>query len=350
MNQIKQIKKQDVKDYKGIGRLSKKEVMNYLKNYYPKLGTIETIRNINKNNIRGSKFLVKIKNKKYIFTNYYEDIKPKDMNEIYSIVSYCKENNIRVHEIILNKNKKFVDTKRKCYLLKYYPGNIFHDSKKEIRDIAKNIALMHKALKQITKKNVRKNSTEYKILTLKELKSIEINLQKKKLNSHEIIIKNDFNYIKKSIVAHKKNSLLIKKSKMSKQIIHNDLHPKNIIMKKEIVNCIIDFNSMRTGIVIEDIALSSFRFACFYPKSIKQIYQQINYFLKNYNNVNKIKLDMKIYEFFIFDYLLSRLSFILRNEFFNNSSLWFHDYSQFKKFIMIAEKLMITSRYQNLKT
>ena len=46
------------------------------------------------------------------------------------------------------------------------------------------------------------------------------------------MIKNDFDNLRKTIIVHKKNSRIVRKSEMSSQLIHNDLHPKNIIMRK----------------------------------------------------------------------------------------------------------------------
>ena len=145
--------------------------------------------------------------------------------------------------------------------------------------------------------------------------------------------------IKQSILDYQ-NSNIIKKLNLKKQLIHGDLHPKNVIFSNNKVKVFLDFNSMRKGLKIEDVMFSSFRFASFYSSDTKKILISMETFLKTYLSYNKLDtVELENYHYFLKHMILSRISFLLKKRYFHNSNLWKKDLTKHLNSLKIVEKM-----------
>ncbi len=125
-----------------------------------------------------------------------------------------------------------------------------------------------------------------------------------------------------------------------KQLIHGDLHPKNVIFSNNKVKVILDLNSMRNGLKIEDVVFASFRFGSYYTNDIKKIMISMETFVQTYLLYNYLDdVELKYFHFFLKHMILSRISFLLKKRYFQNSNLWKKDLMKHLKSLKIADKI-----------
>jgi len=212
---------------------------------------------------------------------------------------------------------------------------------KEIKDLSKNIAILHMILaKNRIKYNFRPSKVNYNILTQQEFQII-----KKKIKNKDIKSSFDFHVLKNLAFLSKcsltnLNSEIYHKAK--KQLIHHDLHPGNIIFNRNNMTAILDFSSMRKGLVIEDIAFAAFRFAMESTKSPQQINRRIKLFIENYkmhNDINEYYLNY--IDYYFKRETLRRICFILRKKYFANSDIWSSDFQKQIKLLKLSSKIKI---------
>ena len=322
----------------------KKQIEEFSKNY-KNLGKILSTKILEPNNINSNNYVIITKKGKYVLRKTINDYDPKRLFQMCKILYFLSDNKIKVSHPIKNQKNIFFDSKKKFYLTKFYEGKFFQGTNNEIKDAAKNLALLHKILKKNKiKYNFKPHSKYFKILTIKELKKIQkIIKNKKDIDSFDEKVSENADYLMKQSKIDFKYSNVIKKLHVKKQLIHGDLHPKNVIFSKNKVIVILDFNSMKNGLKIEDVAFASFRFASSHTSDPKKIMILMEKFLLTYINYNNLdNVELKYFHFFLEHVILSRISFLLKKRYFDNSNLWKKDLTKHLKSLKIVEKIKIS--------
>ena len=132
----------------------------------------------------------------------------------------------------------------------------------------------------------------------------------------------------------------IVKTRLKRQLIHHDLHEKNIIFSNNRVNAIIDFNNMRKGYRTEDVSFASFRLGSYKTKNSKRIQNRIRTFYENY--CDKIEMgtyEEKQYDYFLIKKFLERISLILLRKYFYNVDIWANELEANLKFLRLAKSI-----------
>jgi len=314
----------------------------YLKKNYPIIKKIKKIKQIEHNNIDSTNFFISSNTTKYVLRNFTDGSQPEKVEKICKILNFCAKKNLPVMQPIKNRKKLFVDPQKMMYLTKYYDGHLYDGTDNELKNLAKNLALLHKQLVQNSiNYNYNTRNSFYKILDSSELQRIEkiINHKQAKDKLDKLVIKH-LTFLKKSMLEVQKTSKIIRALNFKKQLIHNDLHRGNVIFNKANVYAIIDFNSMRKGYKIEEVAFASFRFGSYYTQNLSKIVQKMQIFLQNYLKYNDIQYDQITYfDYFLFHTILSRLSYIFRTRYFHNDYTWSIDLEKYLNFLILIHKL-----------
>lgn len=320
--------------------LSNKQVYGYFTTHYPSLGSIKKIRLLLHNNINSTNYLVISLKGQYVLRKFTDNSNPQKIEKICKILNQCIKYNATVLNPIKNTDNKYVDEKNRMYLTQYYKGGLYNGSSEQLQNLAKELALLHRAFEKISiPYNYRTNHYYYKSVEPDELKQIKdkIRLQANIDSFDKIILKN-LEYIKKWSLSDVIKSKELQKLHLKKQLIHHDLHPGNSIFFKNKVVAIIDFNSMRNGVKMEDIAFTSFRFASFKNSNLSRIKQLIQLFVDSYLNYNQIdKNEIKMFEFLLTHKILGKISYILRKKYLNNSDSWIQDFEKNIEFLRLLE-------------
>lgn len=301
--------------------------MHYLVSNYSNLGKIETVKTLRHDNINSINFLVQTSSRKYVLRNFTDESTPQKIEKVCHILNFGLKNKIKVAQPIKFKKNYYVDKKNRIFLTKFYPGKIFSGDQKEFLDLAKQLALLHKVLNK-NKTSFRYSiKSTYQTLTEAELKKINIQIKKQpsKDSSDKLILTN-MEFLKELIHSNSKITKNILKKNFGMQLIHSDLHIKNVIFNKKKVSVLLDFNSMRNGYKMNDIAFTGFRFASFNTNKLNLIQMNIKKFVDEYtlyNNVNQNQLEY--FSGFLQNNILGRLSYIIRKRYLEKSNLWIKD-------------------------
>ncbi|MCL2804316.1 MAG: phosphotransferase [Treponema sp.] len=236
------------------------------------LSYTELKKNIYKIETTGNYYILKSKN--YSNKNIYENYHFNDKNIEFQIESpiltkegkYYIENKEKIH-VLFN----FIDGK---HINEYYNDNYLIQAEL----IGKTIASFHSIIREKEKYNLKNMDITENIIN---------NVYNTILNNKTII---DFNFISMLIDDFKHNFISLYND-LPKQIIHKDIHTKNILFKNGKISGIIDLELLTYGIRIYDVCYCSANILCDkiddninINKWFKIFYQII----KAYNSIIKI--------------------------------------------------------------
>ena len=304
---------------------------------YPQIGKISSIKNLTNDN-NSSTFLISAAQGKFVLKNFHDGSSIKKIESICILLSKWKKS-CNVEEPVKNNSGIFVNKKNSFFLTKYIDGIFFNSSRSELLSLAKNLALFHKTISRY-KINYRTNEKKYQLITKAEMKQIKQNISKKK-----ILTKFDNKFLSEFLLLQNQNTQnlklfnKIKKMNFKKQLIHFDLHPKNVIFKNSKMPFFIDFTTLKNGYPLEDAIFCAFRFSN-YCDNLSCRQKSMKLFLSKYLEYYHVeKNSLEFASFFLMYRILSSLSFILKNHYFNNSTIWDKDFNKFISYLKISKNL-----------
>lgn len=306
-----------------------KKIHDFLVQNYSDLGEIVNIQLINRKNLNSKNYFFTTKHSSFLLHNVLDSSKIQKIESMCKILFYCYKNKMKVPEPIKNKKNKFVTDKN--FLTKFYSGDHYSGKQYELKNTAKHLALLHKSfLNNIISYNYKNSEKFYSIIKEKEIDDIlKIIQNKSSVTPFDKLFLKNMDYLK--ILSVKFNKLSIPQKNI--QLIHNDLHPENIIFSQKKLAVILDFGSIQKGNILEDIGFTSYRFASFNSNDISDIKKKINFFIKNYVNFNEILIDRELMKVILTKKMLSRLSYISKKHYFFNTNLWDFDFKNHIKYL-----------------
>ena len=315
-------------------------LINHIQKNYPNLGEIKKIKKIGDFNINSHIYQINSQKSNFVL-KISNTISSDQLQKICKIVNFCYKKNIPVLNPIENKKNQFVNTDTNSFLTEYKDGTKFNGSEIQLIEFAKNLAHLHRELKSTSiEYNYRTNQKFWKIIESKELKKFLCSHLHKPNNELDKKILQNMNIIQLALTKYEKINENLDHNISNKQLIHHDLHPNNVLFKSNKVLAIFDFESMRKGFCINDVAFASFRFATFQSSNIYKIKKSLSIFLDSYLQYHELdQKEVKLFNFYILEQILSRLSFILQKRYITNSNLWISDYDKFIYLLKIALKL-----------
>ena len=318
--------------------MKKLEIQNYLQDNYSSFRNKVGIQLLNKTKSNNQNFLISSKKEKYVLHIINEKIDAKQIEKICKIIQYCNSKGAKVPKPIKNNKGKFVNEKYLGYLTKYSVGKQSLGKNLELKNLAKRLAKLHSILANCKiQYNYQMNQPNYQILTKKEIYKI-----KKIINKKPRKDKFDHNVLKNiHLLSEGLGKLDIFNSKIKnkpKQLIHFDLHPDNILFRNNDVTSFLDFNSIRKGIIWEDVAFCSFRFAILSKN--KELLYLMNNFLKNYLEYNQSNIKFSEIVNFLQLRILKNLSYILKKQYFLNEKILLQELNKYFRFLKISNSLI----------
>jgi len=297
------------------------------------------------NNINSTNYLLTAGDNKYVLRHFTDGSTPEKIEKICQILIFCLENQANVVQPVKNKANCYVDRKRKLYLTKYYEGESCDETNYRtndgLQDAARNLAILHLALSRVPiKYNYRGNHSYYQHPDERELAGVETVIKHKqdKDEIDEKVLKN-LDYLSESFSENALLSRSLTRANQKKQLIHHDLHPGNVIFNNNRVVAILDFNAMRKGERIEDVAFASFRFSHSEKRNVAEMKKCIKLFVDTYLLYNDIDRPLACLDYYLIHEILGRLSFILRKRYFTGSNVWSTDFSKNLGFLKLAREM-----------
>jgi Ser/Thr protein kinase RdoA (MazF antagonist) len=311
----------------------------FLKKNYQNLGFIKLIKNLSYGPNSESYFF-HTKNGKYVLRYIKDHPSPSKIAQTYKILKYLQTKSLPVQDIIMSDYGKFYDSKNSIYVTKFYEGTFSKGTLNEIKDLAINVAYLHKFLYQTKIKFDFEHDTDssFQILSIFDIKHIRKIIEQRKNKSYfdKKILKN-LELLKQIICEQNKKNKL---KSNSFQLIHNDLTVSNVIFHKNKVKVVLDFDGMKKGNILEEIAFTSLRFSTINNFKKSDVEKKINFFLKHYLNHNSVDEKNFLYlQIYSVNNLLSKLSYILKKNYFYDDQSWINDFDYFFKLLKCSYRI-----------
>lgn len=317
-----------------------KKMKAYVKSNYPTLEKIRKIESLESKNLNSLSYRIFTNSDSYVLHNFIDESNPQKIEKVCKILDFCLKNNLKIHQPIKNYTGKYVDLKNKIYLTKFYEGHHYRGSNQELKSLAKNLGLLHNILEKCAIPfNYPLTSHNHKILTPIEFRNIKkIILKKSNLDSIDQQIIKNFDFLV-SFSDKTKNPKIKQEIRNKRQLIHNDIQPRNVLFMKNNVSVIIDFNGMGKGPKIQDIAFAAWRFSANNTRNIRIINNKIRLFIDTYSRYSKIEQSqLKYLDYFFSNKIISGICRILRTKYFFKENLWTIDFDMYFKFLKLLDQ------------
>jgi Ser/Thr protein kinase RdoA (MazF antagonist) len=191
----------------------------------------------------------------------------------------------------------------------FISGNHFRGTKEELKQVGEGIAQLHKALEKIPfQEEIIARGKALSPWTVDVWNDIFRQADKRE-DDIDIMVMQNKEFIEGQIQKIQEAESRMKK--LTKQIIHADLHPQNTLFEKEQLVGILDFEGAREGELTRDAGNACHRFArqfvVYQGKGYKETLQEgITIFLDSYEKVHPIQ-DKSAIPALVTDELLRKL-------------------------------------------
>ena len=268
-------------------------------NYFFKNVSIDQIKNIKQIDnfgLNSNNYLFKIKKKFYVLKRY-SNKKKNNLEFTAELMDWLNTKNIPVQKPIKSINNKYTLSKfgKKWRIVEYISGKTFSGTYQEFKNASRTIAKMSSILSKYPKKKQEEHNyfakEDYKIINFisENLKNLEKYFSKKNsklIRKHWQNVLYSWNHVKNFNFSH-----------LAVHLIHNDLHPHNLIIKDKKIKGILDWESCilnPTGISLAYAGLkickqTLVKNKTFVPSKIGKEYKKIifKYSLLNKSIVNQ---------------------------------------------------------------
>lgn len=247
-----------------------------------------------------------------------------------SITKFCEKNGAKVPIILKSDSGKLINRYKTgaFYLTFFSDGEFFHGSIKEIKDFAKEIAVLHKQLKKCQiEYEAPVSADKYKHLSPKEIDSVDSKIKEKdEPSDFDRYVMENIEFLQRHYEHGRNKKEEINKNEISLQYIHYDLHPGNVLFNDGKTGVILDLNSIRKGELVRDIAFACYRFAVYKTNNKDEIRKRRDAFLDSYLKKNQLTEEEKNnLQYYFINECLNRISYILREHYFENDTTWSFD-------------------------
>lgn len=311
---------------KIIKKKEQKEILRIL-NYFFKIlpkNKISKIKKIDALGISSNNYFFKFKKKNYVLKKYLNRDK-NSLEKIANIMDWLKSKKVPVQKPIKTKKNKFTleSNKINWRLVEYIEGKTYSGSIKQFKNTSKKIAKMSKILNKYPKKKL----IEHKYFSKEDFKIIDfMNKNQNKLNdyfgtTYASLLKKNWKFFLDSWRQLKN----FKTDLGAKQLIHNDLHPHNLIIKNHKLKGILDWEAcllMPSGISLAYAGLKICKQTVIHNKKINphHIGNEYKKIMKNFSPLDERVID-NFYELSQIE-VLRRLCMIFKSTILNKDKRW----------------------------
>lgn len=277
--------------------------------------------------LNSNNFKIKFKSNSFILKKWRKKMKINEIKFILDLMIWLKKKRIPVQNLrYFNNGKYLVKYKNEFWsLFDFVEGNHFSGNINELKNVAKDIGKLSNELKQYPIKKFSKNLKyflfeDYKIL--KKMMQKNFDFKKKFGQANGKYIKTYLPHIISLFRKFKK----IKLNNQNKKIVHNDLHPHNIILKNNNVQAFLDLGSckvVRGDYYIAYSALKLSKQTVLKSRKKDKKKKIIKHFLKSLNQNYSLNKDFKknLYYYAVSE-VLRRLIYIFKLSINNNDKKW----------------------------
>ncbi|MEK7551831.1 MAG: phosphotransferase [Patescibacteria group bacterium] len=315
----------------------------FLENFSNIADSVISIEQVAETEVNSNNFKLgtsKGKKKSFFLLRRYPETRNIDsIKGAHEVLNFLNKSGLKTPEIILSDSgEEIVHTTPYHYtVFKFLKSNHFKGSLDEIKSAAREFGKMDALLEKLPDATKIKKMLEFppKVLKLREFSTEIWENIFKEAGKHLEETNDEFDSKLLSFkdfildAVKKTESLKDEAKTLDKQIIHFDLHPHNLLTDGKKLVAILDFDSLRNFPKMHGIAFAMHRLVRQYivfakPKNIKKAVEKAKeIFLNVYQKENPLtELEIKLIPFFLKTEALSRLSYAMKDFYFNGNAAW----------------------------
>lgn len=323
--------------------LNKSSIKKLIEENYRSVGKVIKVDEIegSRNNINYKIISLQDGEKKPFFFRKFKYLKNKEkIHNIFEIMDFCNQNGAKVLGVIRTNKDELILFKDGYYsMFEFIDGEKFNGNKDQIKEAARNLAILHRAFYKCNIKPPEANPF-YNLLTNTELNQVFNVIAKKDKSQLDRLLIQNKQFIKNLLEEDRAKQRRINKNEIIKQTIHRDFHIENALFRGDKLVVILDFDSIKIGERMRDIAFSCFRFSIYKSKDVDEIEEKTELFIQSYNEVNKLNEgELRLINYYIRNEALQRISYILRKYYFEGEDIWADNLEKHLNHIKIVSDL-----------
>ncbi len=296
----------------------------YIERNYPLLQKVRNVRLLNAKTINSTNYIVETSRGVFVLKTGQE----KEYvwrEKIGQILAWCHQKGAKVPEPVKRKDGKYADPTKGRYLMKFYAGEEFSGSDSQRKSVAKELALLHRALKTVrVQYDYQPHKEFYRHLTKQELQMIKKKAERRREGDQiDKQTQKRLGFLEEVFHAHSR------RKPHATQLIHYDVQPGNVLFENDKVAVILDFEAMRKGNPLQELAFAAFRFALAEPASAREVKKRVVRFCDSYGR----KPPFEETKYLFINATLERISYILRKRYFTGDTLWKEDLEKQIRFL-----------------
>lgn len=260
------------------------------------------------------------------------------------LLEKLRQSSVPVTEVITSLNDELtIEHDGAPYaLFPFIEGVHFSPTIEGLRNIAKAVAGMHRALHQLSPGEVdriqelsKRSKTYFNIIpryTVQDFKSLSDRISylssSSEMDTRVLTYLPQYIETTEQIETHRKVI-----EALEKQVIHSDLHPHNVLMHKENVAAILDFDALRVSQRAREVAFAMYRFGRQFfvhgedTSSMKDI---VATFFDSYKSVYPLSdEERRLLPILLKDEFLTKILFVLKGVYEEGNNAWAGDLPKF---------------------
>ena len=297
---------------------------------YSSLGSIAKAEAAEGHSINSQNYIIRFSGGKKAICKLIRGADEENLFNLLKTLKFCEEGGAKVPIVLKSDSGEFVKhyDSGLAYLTLFIEGSHFDGSAGELENFAEELAKLHKLLKECKSEyDSGYDPARYRHFSLGELDEVEAKISNlEEQSDFDQYVLENMDFLRNHYSRSKAERERIDPSKITKQCIHYDLHPENVLFSEGKTQIVLDFNSMRKGEIIRDVAFACFRFALHKTDNADEMRKRKERFMDSYSKASNLTVeeDANLLHYFV-DECLSRASYILRSHYFGGDSRWSFD-------------------------
>jgi len=302
---------------------------------YPSIGNVSHLK-LHREGPNSRNYLVKAERGLFVLKEPKER-EPARIEKLCRILAFCTKKGVKAPEPVARKIGRYTG-RDSAYLVGFSEGTLFDGSLAQTRSIAKELAFLHWTLAKVrTPYPYHPNGRWYRHLSAKEFYDIQERLGRSTFDKKV--------FAKKEMLKHTFAEYSSQRRDKAFQLVHYDMQPGNVLFQGKKVSVILDFDAMRRGDAMRELAFAAFRFALVSRSSGARLAKKVALFAEVYcEESNKSVPSMKDLQRDFISVTLERISYILRKhyfqkDYFQKGTNWQGDFEKQVRFLQGAIKI-----------
>ncbi|MEK7510271.1 MAG: phosphotransferase [Patescibacteria group bacterium] len=301
-----------------------RSLRTYVEATYSGIGKIKEFRILPHSNINSKNYFFRTTKGRYVLKKVVHG-RHANLERMCEILAFCISRGVKVPEPLRIGPDQYVHPKNNSFVLRFYRGIPFNGSREQLKDIGKELGILHRVLSQYPISYPWKPEERgYRHLKKSELERVRNLIKRARQRDRFDLLVGEHLPLIESLYAWCAQRVSFEKEGFARgKLIHGDMQPGNVLFWGNKVKVILDFGATRRGSPFSELAFAAFRFSLADHGDGREARKRVNTFVHSYLKENAIPgASFSTLQYcFIFE-TLDRISNLLRLAYGRGSFPW----------------------------